>query len=45
MIKVDAEMSSVGQGVLIYKITLRIFHLLSFHRELLLRKCPKFALR
>jgi hypothetical protein len=45
MIKVNAEMSSVGQGVLVYKIPLRVLHLLSFHGELLLGKCPKLALR
>jgi hypothetical protein len=45
MIKVNAEMSSVGQGVLVYKITLRVLHLLSFQGELLLCKRPKLALR
>jgi hypothetical protein len=43
--EVDAEMSSIRQRIQAHQIPFRIFDLLSFKRQFLLRECPELPLR
>jgi hypothetical protein len=44
VVEVDAEKSSVGQGIEVYEVSFRLFDLFALEGKLSLCKCPEFAL-